>query len=145
MKAITREWLARAADDLATARVLLAHEDLTNMVAFHAQQAVEKTLKAAIEELQLKLVRTHSLTRLYELIRPRGPQIEDLDMLDRLEAVYIATRYPSEMGLLPYGKPTLEEARALYHFAQEVFEQIQAWLETSATSGAGSSFVNTNS
>ena len=44
MKAITREWLARAEDDLAAARLLLAQEDLTNVVAFHAQQAVEKTL-----------------------------------------------------------------------------------------------------
>ena len=41
MRAITREWLACAADDLAAARVLLAQEDLTNMAAFHAQQAVK--------------------------------------------------------------------------------------------------------
>lgn len=51
MKAITREWLARAADDLAAARLLLTQENLTNVVAFHAQQTVEKILKAAIEEL----------------------------------------------------------------------------------------------
>jgi HEPN domain-containing protein len=136
MKAITHEWLARAADDLAAAGVLLAHDELTNVVAFHAQQAVEKALKAAVEELDLALVRTHSLTRLYALIRPHGPQIEDLDMLDRLEAVYLAARYPSEMGLLPCGKPTSAEVRALYHFAHEVVAQLQAWLETCAASGA---------
>ena len=39
MKAITREWLDRASDDLAAARLLLSQEDLTNVVAFHAQQA----------------------------------------------------------------------------------------------------------
>jgi len=129
MKAITREWLARAADDLAAARLLLTQADLTNVVAFHAQQAVEKVLKAAIEELHLGLVRTHSLTRLYELVRSRYPVVDDVDMLDRLEAVYIDTRYPGEMGLLPYGKPAPEDATALYHFAQDVFHKVQSCIE----------------
>ncbi|MBP6440073.1 MAG: HEPN domain-containing protein [Caldilineaceae bacterium] len=53
MKATTAEWLARAADDLKAAEVLIAQPDLTNIVAFHAQQAVEKALKAAIEEQDL--------------------------------------------------------------------------------------------
>jgi HEPN domain-containing protein len=129
MKAITREWLARAADDLAAARLLLTQADLTNVVAFHAQQAVEKVLKAAIEELHLDLVRTHSLTRLYELVRSHYPIVDDVDMLDRLEAVYIDTRYPGEMGLLPYGKPAPKEATALYHFAQDVFQKVQSCIE----------------
>ena len=86
-------------------------------------------MKAAIEELRLALVRTHSLTRLYELIRLHYPVIDDMDMLDRLEAVYVATRYPGEMGLLPYGKPTVEEATNFYGFAQNVYRQIRAALE----------------
>ena len=81
MRAITREWLACAADDLAAARVLLAQEDLTNMAAFHAQQAVEKAFKAVIEEMHLDLVRTHSLTRLYELVRVCCPAIDDAERL----------------------------------------------------------------
>ena len=129
MKASTREWLIRAADDLAAAELLLARDDLTNVVAFHAQQAVEKTLKAAIEELHLNLVRTHSLTRLYELVRAHYPVIADLDTLDRLEAVYIAARYPGEMGLLPNGKPLPEEATAFYHFAQDVYQKVQSSIE----------------
>lgn len=28
------------------------------------------------------------------------------------------------MGLLPYGKPTLEDAREFYKFAQDIFNQI---------------------
>jgi HEPN domain-containing protein len=129
MKPITHEWLARATDDLATAQVLLSHEHLTNMVAFHAQQGVEKALKAIIEELDLGLVKTHSLIRLYEMIRPRYPVIEDMDMLDRLEAVYIGSRYPGEMGLLPTGKPTREEATDLFDFATDVFQRLLASLK----------------
>ena len=137
MKPITHEWFTRATDDLATAQVLLSHEHLTNMVAFHAQQGVEKALKAVIEELDLGLVKTHSLIRLYEMIRPRYPVIEDMDMLDRLEAVYIESRYPGDLGLLPTGKPTLEEATDLFDFATDVFRRLQASLQkVEATSRA---------
>lgn len=106
MKPTTHEWLTRAAEDLAAAQLLLSRPDLTNLVAFHAQQVVEKALKAVIEELNLGFVRTHSLTRLYELVRPHYPIVSDMDMLDRLDAVYIEARYPGDMGLLPTGKPT---------------------------------------
>ena len=97
MKPITHEWFTRATDDLATAQVLLSHEHLTNMVAFHAQQGVEKALKA----------------------------------------VYIESRYPGDLGLLPAGKPTLEEATDLFDFATDVFRQLQANLQNvEATSRA---------
>jgi len=129
MKAITHEWLARAAEDLAAAQALLTRPDLTNVVAFHAQQAVEKALKAAIEELDLGLVKTHSLTRLYELVRPHHPVIADMDMLDRLEAVHIEARYPGEMGLLPTGKPTQDEVADFSSFAHDVYERLRANLE----------------
>lgn len=128
MKVITREWLSLAADDLAAAEVLLSRQELTNAVAFHAQQAVEKALKAAIEELELGLLKTHSLTRLYEVVRPHYPVISDLDMLDRLEAVYIEARYPGEVGLLPSGKPTEAEAAGFYSFANDVCRRLLAEL-----------------
>ncbi len=53
MKAITLEWLARAREDLGAAELLLTHPDLMNMVAFHAQQTVEKTMKALLEETEI--------------------------------------------------------------------------------------------
>jgi HEPN domain-containing protein len=136
MKAITREWLARAEEDLLAAEILLTQPELTNMVAFHAQQAVEKTLKAVLEESAIVAVRTHSLTRLYGLVEPHMTISVDQDMLDRLEAVYIQSRYPGEMGLLPSGKPSQTEAQEFYSFAQQLFKEIQTTLETSANNSA---------
>lgn len=49
-------------------------------------------------------------------------------MLDRLDAVYIEARYPGDMGLLPTGKPTEDEAAELYGFANDIFQQLQASL-----------------
>ncbi len=90
---------------------------------------MEKALKAVIEELDLGLVRTHSLTRLYELVRPHYPVIGDMDTLDRLDAVYIEARYPGDMGLLSTGKPTSDEAADLLGFANDVFQRLHTGLQ----------------
>ena len=70
MKKLTEEWLKAAKDDLRVIDRIGQDEHLTHMIAFHAQQAVEKSLKAAIEEYGLGSVRVHSLERLFEIIRP---------------------------------------------------------------------------
>lgn len=128
MKLITKEWLDRAKDDLDAIEELLKRKHLTNIVAFHAQQAVEKTLKAVIEELGIGLRKTHNLLRLDELIKSRYPIIHDLEMLERLDSVYTESRYPDDVGLLPYGKPTQEDAAAFYQFAQEIYARTWSLL-----------------
>lgn len=129
MKSITKEWLERALDDLQTMAALLNNEALTNIVAFHAQQAVEKALKAVIEEKALGFVRTHDLTRLHEIIAPSHRLITNLSMLDRLNAVYTESRYPGEIGLLPDGKPTSADAQVFYQFAQEIYTLVSELLQ----------------
>ena len=44
MRETTREWLSRAKDDLDVIAEIKNKQHLTNMVAFHAQQAIEKSL-----------------------------------------------------------------------------------------------------
>ena len=41
MNVITREWLDRAYDDLAVIEKIIEVDYLTNMVAYHSQQAIE--------------------------------------------------------------------------------------------------------
>jgi HEPN domain-containing protein len=129
MKPITKAWLDRALDDLDAIEQLLEIEHLTNIVAFHAQQAVEKSLKAAIEELEISFVKIHSLVRLYALVQPYYDLTQDMDTLEQLDAVYTESRYPSEMGLLPYSKPTIAESKKFYRFARQFYEQVTVNLE----------------
>lgn len=129
MKVITQAWFERAQDDLDTIEALLNNTQLTNIVAFHAQQAVEKSFKAVIEELGLTFIKTHSLVRLYTLVQPHCAVVQNGDMLDRLDAVYIEARYPGELGLLPYGKPILEEAAQFYAFAKTVYQTLKTSVE----------------
>ncbi|MFN3929755.1 MAG: hypothetical protein ACK4OK_09005 [Thermoflexus sp.] len=49
----------------------------------------------------------------------------DPDILTDLDDLYIEARYPGELGLLPYGRPTLEDARRFYEFAADVYRK--AW------------------
>jgi HEPN domain-containing protein len=70
-------FLRKAASDLAAARALAADPDqLDDVVGFHAQQAVEKSLKAVIALRGLEIPLTHDvalLTRLLEVGRRRRP------------------------------------------------------------------------
>lgn len=128
MKPITREWLKAAQKDLAGCRKLSGDHFLTNIVSFHAQQALEKSFKAIIEEYELGFIRTHDLIKLYETIKQYLNFDLDMDMVKALNELYISARYPGEFGLLPDGDPSAEDAGAFYEFAQDTFEIIEAML-----------------
>ena len=128
MKQISREWLHAVEDDLAAAKLLLTEEHLTNVVSFHAQQAAEKSFKALIEEYDLGSIKIHSLERLYGKIKHIAV-VKDLETLRRLNTLYIESRYPGELGLLPEGKPTKEDASAFLAFARDIYSQVSIILQ----------------
>ena len=126
MKSAVSRWLELAEIDLKAARVLLKEGGLTGVVCFHAQQSVEKSLKALIESKGLNPPKSHDLI----LLNNRVDDLVQLDedTLSKLNQVYIDTRYPASVGLLPDGLPDLEDAKAFYDHAREVYNQIKAIL-----------------
>lgn len=54
---------------------------------------------------------------------------ETLDVLDRLNQLYIGARYPGERGLLPEGQPSQEEARQFHRVATQFYERIHQRLK----------------
>ena len=135
MKLITKEWLRRGRDDLDVAKEIIDREHLTNMVAFHSQQAVEKSLKAIIEEFEIGFVKIHNLERLLGMVRKQMSLDVDLDIIKRLDEVYISTRYPGDLGLLPSGKPTIQDAKELFDFADALYRNVKKLLEQSTEEG----------
>lgn len=124
MKASTQQWLEYAKADLINCERILDDEFLTAIVAFHSQQAVEKSFKALIEEKNLTIPRIHSLIRLYNLIESfLGQPFEIRDLL-ALDSVYTSSRYPSDIGMIATGKPTQQEAKEFYESAKNIFEVI---------------------
>ncbi|MFH0925096.1 MAG: hypothetical protein V1872_05600 [bacterium] len=41
----------------------------------------------------------------------------------------IESRYPAELGLLPKGKPTLQESKEFFIFAKDAFNKVKRILE----------------
>ena len=122
MKAITQEWLSHAEADLLTCKEIIKNEQLTNIVVFHAQQTVEKCFKAIIEENNIKVPRIHNLIRLFGKIETITDFTIKEDKIKMLDRVYIETRYPGDIGMLPDGKPSITEATQLYEFAKNIYE-----------------------
>jgi HEPN domain-containing protein len=110
MSPISREWLNAAKDDLALIEHILPDVQLTHLVAFHAQQAIEKALKARLDSQGKSVPKTHSLNRLFEL-NSMSFVGDDADLVNILDELYIEARYPVELGLLPNGKPSLGGCR----------------------------------
>jgi hypothetical protein len=49
-------------------------------------------------------------------------------LLQRIGELYIESRYPGDFGLLPDGKPSIEETQGFFSFAGEVYEKAMALI-----------------
>ena len=129
MKTSTRQWLDFAKADLLNCERILDDDFLTAIVAFHSQQAVEKCFKALIEEKDLTIPRIHSLIRLHNVIEGFLDQPINPHELLAFDSVYINSRYPSDIGLIPTGKPTLQDAKEFYESAKQIFDEISKLVD----------------
>jgi len=129
MKKQVREWIAFSKIDLDSALKLMEEPRLSQNSAFHCQQAIEKAFKAVIEDNDRKVPRTHDLRTLLGNIKTYGISIEiEEDVLDEINAVYIETRYPSDLGLIPNGIPGVETIAIFYAFAESIYKQVSKLL-----------------
>jgi len=66
---LVRQWIEKADQDLAAAVILLENAVLLKpVIAFHAQQAVEKYLKALLVRHQVNLPKTHDIGAVLSLV-----------------------------------------------------------------------------
>ena len=68
MKKQAENWLQAASDDLSVINEIIQNENLSHMVAFHSQQAIEKSIKAILEEKETKVPKIHNIITLKEKI-----------------------------------------------------------------------------
>ncbi len=128
MRTFTKEWLNASKDDLLTIEEIIDNPHLTHIVAFHAQQSVEKSMKAILEENEIDIPKIHKLLNLYNKV---SFALEDLDedIMSILDGLYIESRYPGDMGLLPHGKPSIDDAKVFYDFALSTYDKVCKRLE----------------
>ena len=116
MKASTLEWVEKAEADFATAgRELRARRQPNyDAACFHAQQCVEKYLKAKLVEVKIRFTKTHDLQRLLDLILPREPLWELFrPLLIELNRFAVAFRYPGESATREMAKIAVSDAKAI--------------------------------
>lgn len=133
MKKATDGWFESAESDLLLIQEIYSNEILTHLSAFHAHQAIEKSFKAIIEEYDPGFIKTHSLENLYSKVKNRIQLTLDIDVLIILDQLYIDSRYPGELGLLPDGKPSVFEASAFFDIAKEVFKAAKSICKSANT------------
>jgi HEPN domain-containing protein len=119
-------WLARAESSLALARVESAHNRIfLEDLAFHAQQAVEKALKAVLVSRRVKVPRTHDVGELLTRLSASGVQVPpELHPAAKLTPYAVEARYPGTMVV------TQEDLDASIAIASEVVN----WARTVAGS-----------
>ena len=80
IRRLVGDWIGKADLDLETVGRLVAEERFRDIVAFHAQQATEKYLKALLTRHQVEFPKTHVIRRLLILLQPVDPGLaENLD------------------------------------------------------------------
>ena len=113
--------MARAEEDYALVRSALRRQvPLTYGATFHAQQCVEKYLKALLVARGLPFPRTHDVVALSDLCHQNGVIISvDLESLERLAAYAVQVRYPGEDPSVAEAKEALQVVMAVRRFARK--------------------------
>ncbi len=116
-------WVDRAEEDFQLSNASIRRKQpLTYGATFHAQQCVEKYLKAILVFRQISFPRTHDLAALNRLCLKNGVQISfDEDDLDTLSAYAVEVRYP---GM----QPSVDEAKVAIRMARKARKLARKFL-----------------
>ena len=95
------------------------------MIAFHSQQAIEKSFKSILEEFESKVPRIHNLIKLKEMTEKYITIETNRKLLEQVNEIYSDVRYPSDIGLVPTGKPSIKLAKEFYVFALSIKNKIE--------------------
>jgi len=124
MNVLSREWVEKAEADFATAMRESRARKFPNFdaVCFHAQQCVEKYLKAILIDTRKSFAKTHDLEFLLDDILPAFPIMEaarsDLQTLTQYAVQY---RYPGESA-------DKEEAKEAVKIVKRVRKELRSLL-----------------
>ncbi len=126
MNEVVREWIDKAAGDYLTAtREVQADPPNYAAACFHAQQCIEKLLKAVVIAKGEIPPKTHDLTILSSLLSSLEPEwhwaVEQLRLLSRSAVIF---RYPGESA-------DREEAEAALGVAKAMRERLLSLLAAS--------------
>jgi HEPN domain-containing protein len=110
------DWLRRARSDLSLASVPLPRDVLYNELCFHAQQAVEKSIKAVPVHFGIEFRKFHDIDYLMTLLPSEMSLPPEAEEVAGLTGYAVMLRYPGD-----YEDVTEEEYREAIRAAQIVY------------------------
>jgi HEPN domain-containing protein len=120
-------WTFFADKDISIAELAVDNAELSGEVIFHCQQAVEKYFKAFLAKNDAIFKKTHDLIELYLKVKNIKDWNIDETILERLNDLYIETRYPSSIGFFPdYSLPAVEDAKMYLNFAKNIADIVKS-------------------
>jgi len=117
------ELLARKAqEDAIAVREFAGNSEIADgIIGFHAQQAIEKWLKAVMARRNIPQARIHDIGRLLQLLRDDGASLpDDADRLDELTIYAVPLRYDDLLDAEPLDRED----------TVRLVEEIEAWART---------------
>ena len=127
---IIREWVMKAENDLVNALhtlEIIEEECPTDTVCYHAQQCIEKYLKAFLVFVDIDFPKTHDISKLVMLLREKIHIDLSVEEQRRLTGYATVTRYPGD-----YEPISMTEARHAVSLARRVRKAIRKILPKEA-------------
>lgn len=111
-----KQWLIKADNDIIIAgKDLKTDNPVTDAICFHAQQAVEKYLKAYLVFKDVEPEKTHKIEKLIQRCVPFDATFSALKSADILTEYAVEFRYPDDFYI-----PDIGEATEAYNLALKV-------------------------
>ena len=131
MNPLTLEWIEKAEEDYNMAQLAQqASRPFYNSICFHAQQCIEKYLKAWIQEANVPVPRTHDLGELLSLIVPTLPAWSQWQPdFKRITEYAVDSRYPGESA-------TANDTQHAMQVCEAVRQAVQTSLKLATETGS---------
>ena len=115
-----------ARQDVAVCNLLSPNTSIGDaVIGFHAQQAIEKSIKAVLSQSGIEFRRTHDLITLLDLVQDNGlPMPPHADWLDELNPYAVEARYGT------IGPDTLDRDHVL-----KVIAAVFMWAQSQVLAG----------
>jgi HEPN domain-containing protein len=122
------DWIRFAREDLRVAEWAFSAQ-IYNQACFHAQQCIEKALKAWLRYRGAQAPRIHQLSLLLALL-PDDVLADLRPAITLLDRFYIPTRYPDAVpGSLEDGLPDVADAEEALTVAQQVLQRTEQQVQ----------------
>lgn len=119
----SRALLAKASNDLAASEDILKAGRAYDMACFHAQQTVEKCLKALLASADEEYPLRHDLGELLEHVKTRFPDLDlPIEKIMGLAPYAVEVRYDDEFY------PSREDAQKAFETARLIYKKTTAQL-----------------